>query len=141
MLLLPNDTFTYTSDALGTQSWLDHCISTEDGHNMLENMTVLYENIMSDHLLLAFGLNLEFAPDMNKSNTSPLSGRIKWDNLSPSVISKYQEKTEELINAVHIPTVALMCNDCNCTNEAHTYLIGKFYEDIVEPSTLQGKTL
>ena len=32
--MLPNDTYTYVSDAWGSCSWLDHCISTEDGNGV-----------------------------------------------------------------------------------------------------------
>ena len=33
--MLPNDTYTYVSDVWGSCSWLDHCISTEDGNGVI----------------------------------------------------------------------------------------------------------
>ena len=46
---LPSDSFTYVSEAWGTPSWLDHCISSADGFNGIDNMTVLSDFILSDH--------------------------------------------------------------------------------------------
>ena len=34
---LPSDTFTYLSDAHGTVSWLDHCISSHSLHQSIDN--------------------------------------------------------------------------------------------------------
>ena len=50
---MPSDTY-YVSDAWGSKSWLDHCISTEDGNDMITNAHVLYESIQSDHLPVVF---------------------------------------------------------------------------------------
>ena len=47
---LPSDTYTYVSDAWCSQSWLDHCISTEYGNDIITNAHVVYESIQSDHL-------------------------------------------------------------------------------------------
>ena len=40
--LLPPDTYTYTSDAWGSHSWLDFIIATEDGHKLIKEVSVLY---------------------------------------------------------------------------------------------------
>ena len=51
---LHSDTYTNVSDAWGSQSWLDHCISTEDGNDIITNAHVVYESIQSDHLPVVF---------------------------------------------------------------------------------------
>ena len=38
----PSDTYTYVTDAWGSKSWLDHCISTEDGNDIITNAHVVY---------------------------------------------------------------------------------------------------
>ena len=53
-----NDTYIYVSDAWGSQSWLDHCISTEGGNDIITNAHVVYESIQSDHLPVVFELDL-----------------------------------------------------------------------------------
>ena len=37
-LLLPANTFTYLSERWDSTSWLDHCVSTSDGHDVIQNM-------------------------------------------------------------------------------------------------------
>ena len=36
-LLLPANTFTYLSERWDSTSWLDHCVSTSDGHDVIQN--------------------------------------------------------------------------------------------------------
>ena len=46
--LLP-DTFTYTSQAYGTTSWLDHCITTTSGQSVISHVSVsLDQNIITN---------------------------------------------------------------------------------------------
>merc|ERR1739842_187917 len=41
--LLPEDSFSFISEMkLGETSWLDHCLSTQDGHNIINNMCINY---------------------------------------------------------------------------------------------------
>ena len=42
-------------------SWLDHCISTEDGNDIITNAHVVYESIQSDHLPVVFELHLMYS--------------------------------------------------------------------------------
>ena len=37
-LLLPANTFTYLSERWDSTSWLDHCVSTIDSHDVIQNM-------------------------------------------------------------------------------------------------------
>ena len=40
--LLTDDS--YTSEAWGTISWLDHCITTDDGFNIISKMEIMYSS-------------------------------------------------------------------------------------------------
>ena len=44
--LLPEDTFTYISDAHNTTSWIDHFVSSFSVHQAMFNMDVLTECII-----------------------------------------------------------------------------------------------
>ena len=46
---LPQDTFTYFSDAHGSTSWIDHCLTSESVHQAVESMQVLHDYISFDH--------------------------------------------------------------------------------------------
>ena len=47
---LPGETFTHYSEAWHTTSWLDHCISTSDANEIINNMSVDYSLNTADHL-------------------------------------------------------------------------------------------
>ena len=55
-LLLPADSFTYLSEAWGTTSWLDHCVSTADAHDSILNMHIDYKGSLSDHFPMYISL-------------------------------------------------------------------------------------
>ena len=40
-MFLPSDTFTHISNAHGSTSWLDHCVTTSIGHNIISNVNIL----------------------------------------------------------------------------------------------------
>ena len=54
--ILPQDTFTYISDARNTTSWIDHFVSSFSVHQAMLNMDVLTECIISDHRAVAVSI-------------------------------------------------------------------------------------
>ena len=63
--LLPEDTFTYISEMRpGETSWLDHCVSTQDGHNIINNLYVDYQKSCRDHIPLVMELGLDKLPSV-----------------------------------------------------------------------------
>ena len=75
--LLP-DSFTFVSQAHGTTSWLDHCITTTSGKSITSNISIIDDIVCSDH----FPLCIEIVCDINKlcDVTSEIEQReaIKW---------------------------------------------------------------
>ena len=66
-LMLPNDSFTFMSEMrVGVTSWLDHCVSSRDGHNLIENMYIDYNLSFRDHIPLVMKLNLAQLPSVEK---------------------------------------------------------------------------
>ena len=49
-ILFPSNTFTQMSERWHTTAWLDHCLSSGDGHTVIEDMAVLYSTCCSDHI-------------------------------------------------------------------------------------------
>ena len=76
--LLPADSFTFISETNpGETSWLDHCISTQDGHNVINNMYVKYNLSCRDHIPLEMNLSLDRLPtveDETNDVTPKLTG-------------------------------------------------------------------
>ena len=63
-LLLPANTFTYLSERWDSTSWLDHCVSTSDGHDVIQNINVLYSLCTSDHIPMCIDVSLELVPQV-----------------------------------------------------------------------------
>ena len=51
-IMMPDDTFTHMSERWHTTLWLDHCVSSGDGHTVIKYMAVLYSTCCSDHILI-----------------------------------------------------------------------------------------
>ena len=49
--LLPEESFTFISEMRpGETSWLDHCVSTQDGHSIINNIYINYSLSCRDHI-------------------------------------------------------------------------------------------
>ncbi|CAL4064454.1 unnamed protein product, partial [Meganyctiphanes norvegica] len=60
---LQHKSFTFISEMRpGDTSWLDHCISTQDGHNIINNMFVNYQLSCRDHVPLVISLCIDKLP-------------------------------------------------------------------------------
>ena len=55
-LRLPNDSYTYISEACHSTSWLDHCLCTVDAHDSIVIMKIEYDLATTDHNTLSHGL-------------------------------------------------------------------------------------
>ena len=135
--MLPNDTYTYVSDVWGSCSWLDHCISTEDGNGVTINAYVIYGSLQSDHIPIVFELDLQLVPDVDycADNTAR---RIDWSVLCEDVIRNYGACTDLLLGNIILPIEALLCKDCECTDENHKNSLCQYYDNVEEAIKLAG---
>ena len=77
--MLSMDSFTFISEMNpGETSWLDHCISTQDGHNVINNMYVKYNLSCRDHIPLEMNLGLDRLPTVEEE-TNDVTPKINWD--------------------------------------------------------------
>ena len=56
-ILLPSSSYTFVSERWGTPRWLDHCVSTMEAHDNINDIHIRYDLSDSDHI--PFGFNLE----------------------------------------------------------------------------------
>ena len=61
-IILPSSSFTFISQAHGTTSWLDHCITTAAGRSLISNAFITDNVICSDHFPLS--INIECIIDL-----------------------------------------------------------------------------
>ena len=69
--LIPQDTFTYISDALNTTSWIDHFVSSFSVHHAIFNMDVLTECTISDHRAVAVSIQCSHLPEFDDEVMEP----------------------------------------------------------------------
>ena len=108
---------------------------------MIENMYVLYENIMSDHIPFAFTVNIECAPEVVQCSKETFRSKLDSDKVNERGKNKYTNESEIMLRNCHVPTEALLCKSDNCQNVNHNKLITRFYEDIVGALNSAGQNL
>ena len=124
-LFLPSDTFTFLSEAWDTTSWLDHCISSADGHSIINDIHIDYDGAISDHFPVYIDMSLEKVPSVVERTSSDEASRFDWDKISPERLTHYCNITDSSLASVHLPSHALACKDPNCSDISHTNDIGQ----------------
>jgi hypothetical protein len=127
---LPQDTYTYVSDAWDSTSWLDHCITTQDAHNSITDISVYYSLGAHDHIPFSVDISLSLIP-VTHGDCNDLPVKIDWDRLTSRDIYNYTELTDNLLTHVPVPYDCISCLDPSCSDPNHTQSLSTFYNDIV----------
>ena len=133
-LKLPEDSFTYKSYSWHTTSWIDHCVSSKDGHDIIHDMDILYPESTGDHVHLRVGVSIERIPTLDESSSNSIN-RLDWSRLSKSDIDSYTLLTDAILGKVHTPVVALNCRNVDCTDPSHVAEVNLFYENLISSIT------
>lgn len=134
---LPSDSYTYFSEAWHTTSWLDHCITTQDAHDSIVGMNILYDYIISDHHPLCMTIDMNVLPSLDHEAAR--------DSLGPSLnftennIIKYQNNLRGRLNVIVHCMKLPQCSDPNCKDLEHIGKIELFYNEIVEAMKHSGE--
>ena len=136
---LPGGTFTHYSEAWHTTSWLDHCISTSDANEIINNMSVDYSLNTADHLLVYMEIALQRVPEVEIGNA--VHRRLAWDKINRTAQMEYCKETDANMQHLHIPHEALRCTDMNCSNLHNRDDISKFYDDSIAAMSSGSETV
>ena len=129
-LHLPDNSFTYVSEAWGSTSWLDHCFATKDGNIIITSISVDYDCHLSDHFPLNINVCCDLAPKLEErcSNRTQKIDRAKASQLD---IHRYTTRADVLLRDMQNMHHELVgCTDMNCHNRNHIEGIEKYYNDI-----------
>ena len=140
-VLLPDNSYTYISEAWHTTSWLDHCLCTVDAHNSIEKIEIGYDLATTDHIPFSVLLNTGNLPVLLPEDNSLRSGKINWSKLTEKELIKYFNLSDSLLGKVKMPKDALLCRDMNCKNAQHCDELSSFYDTIVESLHISSKSL
>ena len=128
--LLPNDSFSFISEMNpGQVSWLDHCISTQDGHNIINSMLIDYQLSCRDHIPLVLVLGLDKLPTV-EDEVNAVSPKISWDKYSSTKLKEYSLMSDLCQSRIYIPNEAIDCKNINCNLDDHISKIKIFYDNI-----------
>ena len=125
---LPGGTFTHYSETWHITSWLDHCISTSDGNEIINSICIYYSINNADHLPMCIDLALQRILEIEVDNNARHRG-IAWDKNNYDDRTKYCDISDANLHRIAIPHDALRCSDANnCTKGSFTII--DIYESV-----------
>ena len=128
--MLPNNSFTFISEMrLGVTSWLDHCVSTKDGHKVIDSMSIDYNLSFRDHIPLIMKLNLDQLPSV-ENDANDVAPRLNWDNFDAIKLREFSLMSELFMGKFAIPNDVLNCRNVKCKNESHIAQLKLLYENL-----------
>jgi exonuclease III len=133
-ILAPNDSFTFFSEAHGSVAWLDHIVSTNNLHSIIDDICVKYDYISSDHFPLLVKINIgnvNVAVNSEQSEKHQDFKHIRWDNISDTLLDQYKEQCAAELSRFSFNHDLLLCDDVLCNDETHKRGIDLFYNSIL----------
>ena len=129
-LMLPGDSFSFISEMNpGQVSWLDHCVSTQDGHNIINNMRIDYQLACRDHIPLEVELGLDKIP-LVEDEVNLVVPKINWDSCSPIKLKEFLLMSDICMSRINVPYDAIECDNINCKLDDHTSKLKLFYDNL-----------
>ena len=139
--MLPKESFTFISEMRpGDTSWLDHCISTQDGHNIINNMFVNYQLSCRDHVPLVISLCIDKLPIV-EDEINDVTPKINWDKCDAVKLREYSLMSDIYLSRLSIPRDALGCRDTKCQDENHILHTKNLYNSICKCFTDASKNV
>ena len=128
--LLPSESYTYISDSWGTESWLDHAVSSEDFHNAIDDIKICYNVTDEDHIPTTLSIAIELIPDLSSRSANSCMSKLNWENLSDTDCKKYTEITWTLLENI-VVNDNIKCESISCNDTCHVEAVSKLYDDII----------
>ena len=132
-----NEGYTFVSDAWGTSSWLDHCLTTEDAHKAITQVSILYDMVSSDHKPIILNVSVNNMPqcslDRGTNDDENCSSSVKWGSVDKNSILLYHTNSRNLLGRLY-ESVSLqdVCLNRNCQGISHIRYIDDLYSSITE---------
>ena len=120
---------TYVSDDCTKYSWIDHVVSSADVDNMISNICVLNDVIVSDHKPLSLCVQCRVLQCPVLETTHQTTSAPDWNSCSSSILNYYACYLDTLLQSVVLPHH--LYADYVGT-ELHTTAIDTFYRDIID---------
>ena len=106
------DTYTFVSHARRTTSWLDHAVSTSSMDDLIDDITIDYSMVSSDHLPMCVKLDFtRITVGMPNDSAKVTRRTVKWDKLSDEDILRYIRMTAQHLSKFNWNQELLQCDD------------------------------
>ena len=135
---LPNDSFTYISDASHTTTWLDHFLCSMDFDCMIQEMKILYDTTARDHIPVLCNIDIESAPELS-SDIIDCEPKLNWSRLDSESLSEYKVNSGKLLDEIVIPNDCCLCQDMNCRDKNHIESMCEFTDSICQTLITSGQ--
>ncbi|XP_037866696.2 uncharacterized protein LOC119628475 [Bombyx mori] len=132
---IDSQSYTYTSDAHGTCSWLDHCLTSVAAWRTVVNVKIHYDVFWSDHFPLEVECNLERVRSMTIPPNISNVNKIIWGERTGDQIDMYFKYCNDKLKLIDFPLELNKCCDKMCTNVNHQSVINNFYMCIINVLT------
>ena len=123
-------TRTIVSEQWNTMSWLNHVMTSNDFHNAITNIDILYDVSDEDHILFKVHVNSDNIPNLMNS-TNNCAAKVRWNNMTQKDLVKYCMLTDKYLHEMHVLIEVIGCKNINCSDENHVHVVNKMYSDIV----------
>ena len=111
--------------------WLDRCISTNDGHSIINTIDILYRECFADHFPLNVALNTHCIPIIVNCNNANVP-KLKWDKLQKGDLNEYNLVSDNLLQNISIPVEAITCKYLKCNDKTHVDSLNVYNDDITK---------
>jgi len=98
------DAFSYVSDDGKNMSWVDHILCSSLVGNLLFDLNILYDVIISDHKPLSFKIQCHTLLSKDSTISDNNCFRVPiWNNCESSTLHYYSEHLDPLLQNVAVP--------------------------------------
>jgi len=131
--------FTFYSEAHKTTSWIDHLISNVNTHSIVKSINILYDYISSDHFPILVNLDINrISLDSDALTNDNIVRKIQWQSLSELDFADYKARTQTNFKNIKLDHSLLLCDNPNCSNEAHINQIDYLYDCVIDMLKTSG---
>uniref|UniRef100_A0A8C6PLS6 Reverse transcriptase domain-containing protein n=1 Tax=Nothobranchius furzeri TaxID=105023 RepID=A0A8C6PLS6_NOTFU len=139
--ILPADSHTYVSEAWPSTSWLDHCMCTEDAHECISRVEILYSLATTDHIPVSIVVNCETLPVLLQHQSPSHTEKLTRAKVSVEDIRKYYLLSDCSLRSVNVLKETLQCKDVNCEHMEHRLHLCTLYQNIVDSLIIASEFL
>ena len=130
-----NSAFTFSRSDMSCISWIDHVACSRSIDNVVSNVQVLYEYVLSDHkpLSITFDSALEINYNIHLNADRAKTTRRCWEGIDDLTKFRYASDVDSLLQNVSIPSdlFVYLASDCRCHDSMHHSSITENYTNVL----------